>query len=221
MVDWITSLVSMDLSGASKPIMLAIGGIILVGLFGFAYWYYVTKIKPYNVKVHILERDGMGTLRYVWDKGGVFVKKSTGNRLFYLKSRGVGFNTDKLPIIPDGKDLVLNLYRVSNVGYRTLQFDFDNNKMGMTIGDEDLNGAIDDWTEYVNTYAQKSFIEQFAPYIVIILCLVTVVITAQMLVGTINDHFLPVMQEVSASFAEASQSLAQAKSGTTILRGGT
>ncbi len=73
--------------------------VIIIGLIGFFTWYFMHRKKYSQYRVEIFDKDTNGNVYKTYDRGGIFLDKKTGYRLFFLEKAKWGGNPNNVPYI--------------------------------------------------------------------------------------------------------------------------
>jgi len=184
------------------------GGIIA----GAMTWYFKWK-KYRDFKCSIWEKDGFGQITETYDKAGIFVDSKTQNKRFFLKKGNVGLNPDNVPYIPaGGKDRIVYLLKTGLKNYYFIKPTIDDTNLKLTVGEEDVNWAINAYERQKKMFSMSMFL-QYMPFILLGFTVMIILI--------IFIYFFKefgVMKEVAVAFKEAAEALAQARSGTLVMK---
>lgn len=208
MADWLNWLSS---SGLSIAILLII--ILFVGAAAIGITVLILKWRRYQqFIIEIWQKDGFGQFMVKYDKGGIFVDDKTKNKRLFLKDHNVGLDPDNVPYLTSskGKKKVL-LLQTGLKNFKYIRPAISENLMHFTVGEEDINWAINSYERQKKMFAQH-WLAQYLPFIM--LAFVSMIILIMFI------HLFKIAPDIKLAadaLKEAAQALAQARSGTTIL----
>lgn len=188
--------------------------IILIGGIVGGLWWWNKQKKKYDVTCLIFEKTG-SSIRYDIDIGGIFVDKVTNNKRFYLKRTRVGLEADRVPIINGGKGKVVLLYRFGLKNFKFIELDFDNNLPTITVGEEDVNWAINSYDYVKKTFGKWDFAKVTSTIIFIVVVLGIIIVLYQLF------NKFDVLVQVAQALKDASANLKEieiARNATTVIK---
>lgn len=191
----ITNIVPKVNTSAVLNTVLVLAAVLLaIGIIGYIVWYQMREKKYKQYVVRVLDKDSNGKA-YEWpDKAGVFLDKSTGYRLLFLRKAKVGMNPNKIPYISrlDNKGRIIKIVTVRRIGVNNYVFVDINigEATKFTVGEEDLNNAHQEMTKIRRSYNKDNWLSKLAPYIMFIITILIVMIILISLfnkMGVIDD----------------------------------
>jgi len=197
-------------------ILIFIGIIIIFGIIGFLLYMFYQQDKRYDTNVDVFEMDGLGRPKLTYDFGGIFIDKKTNAKRFWLKKGKVGLNCDNVPSIPLDKGKrkkTVYLLRIGEKNYRFINIKLpDRSDIHIDVGEEDVNWALNSYEREKKRYA-TSFWEKVAPYAVMALTVVFVIIVFALFIQKFD-----VLADVAKALSAAAEAMRQASTGTTIIK---
>lgn len=198
-------------SGALNVGMIAVTLVIVVVIFGVAYFAFIQNKRYKEYRVVIWERDLFGNTQQTFDDAGVFVDKKTLNKRFFLRRSNVGLEPDNIPYVrmPNGKKLVYLVRR----GLKNFQFIkpvIADTGFKFQVTEEDVNWAVNSYERQKKLF-QSNTLMQLLPFI--LLAFVSVIILV-MFIYFFKDF--GVLKEVALAFKDATTQLAQYKTGVVL-----
>lgn len=174
--------------------------------------FFYNKWKRYQeFTCYIFERDGTGQIVIKSDKAGVFVDRTTQNKRFFMRAANVGLTPDNIPYILTTKGKIVFLYRTGLKNFRYVNFKFDDNGLINTVGEEQVNWALNAFDRQKKTFGQDKLL-QYLPFIILaFVCIVILIIFIYFFKS------FPVLKEVALAFKEAAAELAKSNAGTVVL----
>ena len=130
--------------------------IIFVGaFFALATWLFIRWKKYQQFEIEIWQEDGLGKLNVKYDTAGIFVDSKTKNKRLFLKKHKVGLDPDNIPHMPStrGKKKVLILH-TGLKNFRYIKPKTTGEQIGFTVGEEDVNWAINSYERQKKIFAQ-------------------------------------------------------------------
>lgn len=209
---------AIDLAGISSQVVniavlvmsVVIGGSMVGGLLYF--WLILKRFRQYTCI--IFEKDGFGQTVRKTDRAGIYIDKKTNNKRLFLQKNKVGLNPDKIPYITDEKGKkVIYLYKTGLKNFRYINFDIDDQNFDITVGEEDVNWALNAYERSKKVFSQ-SMLMQLMPYMAI--AFVSIIILV-IFIYFFKDF--AVLKDMAQAMKEAAQELAMARSGTTVIPG--
>lgn len=197
----------------SNLVIVIVAIVILFGFIG-AIWFLVkeqTKYKQYSIIVW--EKDGFGQLTHAYDGGGIFVDKNTGNKRLFLKNNRVGLEPDNIPFImmPNGQKVVIVLKSgLKNFSY--VKPTITNNLIKFTVGEEDVNWAINSYDSIKKKFA-NNLLKEYLPFIMIAIAFAVLLILFNMMFKKMD-----VLVDVAQALERTANTLAAMNSGTTVIQ---
>lgn len=206
----------MDLSGiASGGLAIAfilIAVVFVAGFFALLTWLYIKWKQYQQFDIIIWQNDGLGQLNVKYDRGGIFVDKKTKNKRLFLRKHKVGLDPDNIPYMPSpkGKKTVM-LLQTGLKNFKYIKPKVSHDVMGFTVGEEDVNWAINAYERQKKIFAQ-SWLAQYMPFIA--LAFVSIII----LILFINlFKVAPDLKDAAIALKESAKYWAQAQAGTVII----
>lgn len=202
--------------GSSAINLLAmIVSIIVLGILAGVSILLYNRWRRFNqFKCHIYYKDGFGQWGLRFDKAGIFVDPKTNNKRFFMKRNNVGLNPDKVPYVQGPRDKIVYLMQTGLKNFRFLNLDFGDPELSVTIGEEDVNWGINAYERQKKLFSESKFM-QLLPFM--LLAFVSIIILI-MFIYFFREF--DTLKDLAVAFKDASNYLAQAKSGTTIIPGG-
>jgi hypothetical protein len=174
---------------------------------------FVKKNKKYSQFICVIwKKDGFGQLVQESDRAGVFVDKITNNKRLYLKKANVGLDPDNIPYIPSGKIKFIYLYRTGLKNFRYIRPVISDSHINLKVGEEDVNWALNDYERVKKAFAKKDMLKEMLPYAIFALLVIAFLVMVVFILKKFD-----VLAEVASELKTAAASIAQAKSGTTVL----
>ena len=190
-------------------VIVIVLGIGAAAIYFIKKWYLYTE---YNCI--IFYRDGFGQMSYKRDSAGIFIDKKTNNKRFFLKKSNVGLDPNNIPILPGKKKTVLLAqYGLKNFSYIRLDMDLD--KIKFTVGEEDVNWAVNAIEREDKKWRVKDTLLQYMPYISLAIVMIIILVMFIYLFKGI-----PAMLTEIKMIVIEGQKLSAMNQGTTILPGG-
>jgi len=191
--------------------IVVIGGII----FGLSF-VYKNRFQRYNQFTCVIwQKDGFGQLVEKIDKGGIFIDRDTKAKRLFLKKMNVDLDPDNIPYIPTrggfgqpNKKVYLLQSGLKN--FRYIKPNIDSQHFSFTVGEEDVNWAINTYDKGKKMFAQ-SWLMQYLPFMLLAFVSMVILILFIYLFkqfGTIGG----LIKEIQT----LAQYVAAAKSGTII-----
>lgn len=206
---------NLNLSGVSSGILnviVIILSVLILGGITIGIILAVLKNKKYSAfKCIIWEKDAFGQVVQSVDEAGIFVDGATNNKRLFLKKANVGLSPDNIPYITtlSGKKIVF-LARVGLKNYNYIKPNFDEGKISFTVGEEDVNWAINAYERQKKAFGSNALL-QYMPYI--LMAFVSIVILVIFIYFFKN---FSVLRDVATAFQEASKNLILAKGGSVV-----
>jgi hypothetical protein len=203
---------SMNLIIFGGAFIFIVGFCITIGL-----WIrHLLRFGQFNVVIFFKDANGQWLQKA--DKAGVFINSKTKSRLLHLQKYKVVMNPDYIPFLMAGNKKVIYLKEIGIKTYVYVKHHFTDNDVVVTVGEEDLNAAIQDFE--VATRVLKSGWEQYIPLIAVIIGMVVLLV----IMIVYADKWQSVMiagqntaAEIAKYGASAAENLAAAKSGAVIV----
>lgn len=182
--------------------------LLVVGGIGYFVWYTIKRKRYNEYSVEILDKDGMGNVYKTFDRGGVFVEKKTGQRLFFIEKGHWGGNPNKIPYISSvgKKGRLIKTVTLRRIGVNNYVFvDITlGESLNVTIGEEDLNNQHNEAIKIRHTYNKESWLSKLAPYITVVIGMVILMI----LMLNLGNKFT-IMETISQNLLEVSNTQTQ------------
>lgn len=204
-LDWISS------SGLSIAIILIV--VLFVGAAAIGITVLILRWRRYQqFVIEIWQKDGFGQFMVKYDKGGIFVDDKTKNKRLFLNDHNVGLDPDNVPYLTSaaGKKKVL-LLQTGLKNFKYIRPVISEHLMHFTVGEEDVNWAINSYERQKKMFAQHWLI-QYMPFIMLAFVSIIILILFIHLFKVAPD-----MKEAAIALKEAAQAMAQARSGTLVL----
>jgi len=195
-----------------------IGIAILLAGLGLGAYFFLKKWYLYSeYDCIIFYRDGFGQMSCKKDKAGIFTDNKTNNKRFFMKKANVGLEPDNIPVIPTkGRSIVyLVQYGLKNLSFVRVKMDKDLESLKFSVGEEDVNWAINAYEREKKKWDIKDTLMQYMPYIAFTLTIVII-----MIIMIYWFKAIPGMLEGVRQAVIESQKLAAMNQGTTIIPGG-
>ena len=187
-------------------IVFVVGGLVVAATFS------LMKLRRYKqFKCIIFEKDGFGQITESYDEAGIFVDKKTNNKRLYLKRNNVGLSPDNIPFIDKGKTKIVYLFKTGLKNFRYIQINIENPGVLFTVGEEDVNWAINAYERQKKLF-QNSLFMQLLPFILV--AFVTIII---LIIFIYFFKDFAVLKDMANSLKETAMILKG--SGTTIVGG--
>lgn len=189
-------------------LFIGLGSIVLIGAFiaGGFFWY--SKQKKYSEFICVIF-DTKGNQSK--DRGGIFVDGVTKNKRLYLQKSNVGLSPDNIPYKREGLAKVVYLLQTGLKNFQFINMDFEAND-AIQVSEEDVNWAINAY-ERQKKMLQNNLLLQILPYALFGLVVVGILVLFIYLFKKFD-----VFAQVAESINQAAQALAQAKTGTTLIK---
>lgn len=196
-------------------VVLIIVVLILVGI-AVAVTLAVMQTRRYKqFNVIIWQKDGFGQFAQKRDQGGIFVDKKTGNKRLFLQNAGVGLSPDNVPYLSTASGAkYIYLLQTGLKNFRFLKPDISNDFINFTVGEEDVNWAVNDF-DAVKKRFNSNWLQQYLPFIILGF---TIMVMLIMFIYIFNK--LPLFLEIAKEMKNVAELLAQARTGTTIIPSG-
>jgi ATP-dependent Zn protease len=189
--------------------ILIVGG-LMVGITFLVTWY--RKYSQYQCV--IFKRDGFGQLTQAQDTAGVFVDSKTKNKRLYLRRNKVGLNADKIPYIPIGGKKVIYLLQTGLKNFHYIKVNINEDNIMFSVGEEDVNWSINTYERGKKLFSQ-SLLMQLLPFMLV--AFVTIII---LVIFIYFFKEFSTLKDFAALMKDTSANLASAKTGTTVIPGG-
>lgn len=196
----------MDMQMIGTGLMMAgLGFVVLIlavaVITAIVMW--IKNIKKYQqFKIVIWQRDGFGQLKQTFDQGGIFIDRITKNKRLFLRFNKVGLNPDHIPYIQSNKHKTIYLYQTGLKNFHYIDLKITDPQITLTVGEEDVNWAVNDFEKQKKTFDFKAWILQLLPWIAI--CFVSIIILI---------IFIYLFRE-AGTFASAAQSFSEGAQAT-------
>lgn len=192
-------------AGVLNGIMIFCAVVIVIGLIGWLGIWYFKKRKYNEYKVVIWEKDSTGNTHELYDRAGVFVDKTTGNKLLFLERINKGLNANKIPFVSskDKKGRLVKTIYLRKIGVSNYVFchvKLNDEGIAFTVGEEDVNWAAQDIQRIRRSFLKEGWLTKFAPYIMFI---VTILIVMIILISLFNK--MGVIEVASKNMLEITQ----------------
>lgn len=180
--------------------------IAIAGCIGVGGWFFL-HLRKYCDKVVILKRISEdGTLTRRFDRGGVFKVKGGGKEYRLFKSKTALDISKYTYISNDKKGRSVFLYQFGEGNYTFALPKIDDTNLNISVGQEDLTGAIRDYDRFTNIFSQQTWIEKALPLLVILVTAFAIIVMLAILFQKFE-----VLQGVASSLQETARIIAQAK----------
>jgi len=199
-------------TGVNLMVIAVVVVFILFIIIG-AVWFYITKVKKFKeFKVIIWEKDGFGQLTEKYDQAGIFVDRATGNKLLFLRRANVGLTPDNIPFLPTrGKQPVIYLLQTGLKNFRYLKPVVDDGLLTFTVGEEDVNWAVNSYERQKKMFSQ-SWLAEYLPFMILaFVCMVILILFVYLF------KQFPLIKEMMVEMKEIAKAIAQAKAGTVVV----
>uniref|UniRef100_A0A6M3IE79 Uncharacterized protein n=1 Tax=viral metagenome TaxID=1070528 RepID=A0A6M3IE79_9ZZZZ len=198
-------------SGLGVAILLIVT--LFVGGAGVGVTWIILQQRRYKQFLcEIWQQDGFGQFTIKHDDAGIFVDSQTKNKRLFLKKHNVGLEPDNVPyLITDKGRKKVYLLQTGLKNFRYIKPVITENMITFTVGEEDVNWAINSYERQKKLFAQ-SWLIQYMPFI--LLAFVSIIILI-MFIQLFKQ--LPMIKDIVLEMKEVVQGLAQAKSGTTVI----
>lgn len=170
------------------------------------------RLYEYEVNIYYQENQ-THTPILKHDRGGIYTKKGTGLKRFYLFNNRVGLNPDNVPFIFGNKgQKVVTLWQTGLKNFRYVNpYISSNPGFNMHVGEEDVNWAIATYTEWKNKLEFNTWLQRHGH---ILLWAITIV--GSLFVFWFLSSKFDVMQGVATNINQAAQALRDANAGTIV-----
>lgn len=179
--------------------------ILIIGAIGLFLWYWYKKRKYKEYRIVIWEKDSTGNAHEYYDRGGIFIDKTTSHKLLFLEKMKKGLNPNNVPYVTSKdkkgrlvKTVYLRRTGVSNYVFCHIKINDDGTLF--TVGEEDVNWAAQDIEKIRRTFNKESWLTKYAPYIIFI---VTIMIVMIILLALFNK--MGVIEEASSNMLLVSE----------------
>lgn len=195
-------------AGILNGILITLVVIIAIGIIAYLFWYYTKKKKYGQFRIEILDKDSNGNVYKTYDRGGVFLDKTTGLKLLYIEKAKVGLDPNNPPYVShkDKKGRLVKTIYLRRIGVNN--YVYVDVKLGksveITVGEEDLNNAHSEMHKIRRIYNKESWISKYAPYITFI---ITIMIVMIILISLFNKF--AVIKDVSDNLLKISETQLQ------------
>lgn len=189
--------------------IIVVGGSLIAALIIGLKW------KRYNqYRCVIFQKDGFGKIHMKYDDAGIFVDSKTKNKRLYLKNNNVGLDPDNIPFVPGMKGIqYIYLLQTGLKNFRFITMDFDTPKLEVTVGEEDVNWAINAYDKQKKLFSQ-SLLLQLLPFIA--LAFVSIII---LIIFIYFFKEFATLKDFALVMKEAAEVLKSGDIGTTLLPG--
>lgn len=195
--------------------VLIITLLVVIVLMGIAIFGYLRWARYKEYKCVILERDGFGQLRQTVDKAGVFVDGKTKNKRLFLKKNNVGLRADDVPYLSDNKGKkTVYLLKTGLKNFHFIQVGVNYPAVTLTVGEEDVNWAINAYDRQKKIFNSESILMQLLPYMALVFVSIIIIIIFVYFFKSFED-----LGKFAEGMKEAMSYYAQSKSGTTVIGG--
>lgn len=205
-------------AGMALNIGLFIGAIVLIGGLVFLSYLMFDQYKKYRqFTCVIFDKDGFGQWTITKDVAGIFTKKN--EKLFWMKKFKVGLNPDQVPYLTDNTSKgflktkkTVYLLKTGLKNFRFISFNIVPPGVSLTVGEEDVSWAINTYEAHKNKFS-TSLLKELLPWLG--LAFVGIVF---MVVMIYFFQKLDVLKDLATAMRDVSINIAQAKSGTTVMK---
>lgn len=198
-----------------KSSMYVLFFFLIVALVGLLIWKWKDYKRYGGYEVWIFEEDAYGQKRIFFDKAGIFVKRNTNAKKFFLKNRKIGLEIDGLKYSSSNKGnkkiVIISKSSDGNYKYVTPQFEEDGD-VNFYMTEEDLNWGLNAFDETIKTYDFRDKLLQYAPWLGLIFIGFLFLIIVFMVLKKFD-----MLPQVADSMKEAAASLAQGQMGTQVI----
>lgn len=154
-------------SGILNGVVIIVALLAVLGVIALAGWLYYKKVYLYKqFKCVIFYRNGFGQLDQKVDDAGIFVDSRTKNKRLFLKKANVGLSADKIPYIRSSKSSTIYLLQTGLKNFQFINIDIQEPKIAMTVGEEDVNWAINAYDRQKKLFQTNKWME-LLPFIAI------------------------------------------------------
>lgn len=198
-------------SGIGVAVMIVV--VLLVGGAAIGITWLVMQQRRYKqFRCEIWQQEGSGNFVIKHDDAGIFVDSKTKNKRLFLKKHNVGLDPDNVPYYVDtkGKKKVY-LLQTGLKNFKYMRFHIDDGLIKFTVGEEDVNWAINSYERQKKLFAQ-SWLAQYMPFIM--LAFVSIVILV-LFIHLFRQ--IPIIKDLVVEMKEIAKLLVQARSGTTVI----
>jgi hypothetical protein len=193
--------------------VVGLGTVGGLGYFGYNWYKKWKRYQQYVVEVWNFNDEGV-LRKITTDQAGVFQDDITKNLLLYLKSANVGLNCDNIPSVPFGGKEKIYLLKLGRKNYRFVEPKLLYNKLNVSVGEEDLNWALNTYEKVKKVAERKSMLDEWKPFIGYVIVMVFILIAFIYLFRKAD-----VMLDVANRMLEVTKMLQQMMSGTTVMGG--
>lgn len=202
-------------SGLMNAFINIVVVLIIIGIIIAVVLLIINFLKYSQYRCIIFSRDGFGNINIKEDKAGIFVKKRTQNKMFYLRRAKVGLDPDKVPYILNRNKKTVFLFEDSLRNFRFISPIIDNEKVILRAGEAGINWALEAYENQKKRW-ENSKLMQFLPWIGLGIVFIAVIIISIQLLKEIPEA-VKVLKEVALALKDTGASLAQASSGTKVI----
>lgn len=211
----INAFLSTAATGGLNATILIVFVIVVCAVIGVGFFYYFREKRFKEYTVLIWYRDGFGQLQQTIDYGGVYVDQKTNNKRLFLKFADVGLSADNIPFIMGNKGKkYIYLYRNGLKNFFYIKPTVNVDSVTLHVGEEDVNWAVNSYERAKKLFTASTLL-QYMPFIA--LAFVSIII---MIIFIYFFKDFKVLKEAAQALAQASQYLAAANSGTTVIPAG-
>lgn len=176
--------------------------------------FYILRSKKYSWIIRVFERDASDNIVQLEDdKGGIFLDKTTNNRLLLLKKHKFGLDPDEIPYIMNSRGKKIT-YLVKT-GLKNYQFLKPNivgeEKINFNVQDEDVAWAINAYQKY-KLPNKNDLLKQILPIIGIAVFGVIVLGGIYMILQEFS-----VLSSVANALESATSNMKNINTGTTVI----
>lgn len=202
-------------TGSLNATIIIIFAVVVLGIIAVGIIFYMREKRFKEYTCIIWHRDGFGQLQQTIDFAGVFVDSKTNNKRLFLKKADVGLSADNIPYLTGAKGKkYIYLYRNGLKNFFFIKPNVQTDNITLQVGEEDVNWAVNSY-ERAKRLFTSSTLMQYLPFIA--LAFVSIIILV-IFIYFFKDF--KVLKEAADALAQASQYLAAANSGTTVIPAG-
>jgi hypothetical protein len=161
--------------------------IIAVGIIAYVTYYFMRKKRYGQYRIEILDRDENGNVYKDYDRAGVFLDKKTGLRLLFLEKARIGLNPNNIPFVSSReksgflikKEVIIKTVYLRRIGvnnYVFIHVKVNPDNTIISVGEEDLNNAVQEMSKIRRKYDKKSWWDDNKPIIVWIITIMIIMI---------------------------------------------
>jgi hypothetical protein len=182
--------------------------ILAVGIIGYITYYIIKKRRYGQYRIEILDRDENGNVYKDYDKAGVFLDKKTGLRLLFLDKAKIGLNPNNIPYVSSRektgfiikKETIIKTVYLRRIGvnnYVFIHVKVNPDNTIISVGEEDLNNAVQEMSKIRRKYDKKSWWDENKPIVVWIITIMIIMIIMLVLFNKFT-----ILEEVSKNMLD-------------------